>query len=112
MDGGADEDQYVFTNLLDLSLDDVMTIDTIVFDGLDRIDLSGGDANQYTGNNEAFNFIGESTGFTDIGQLYFNQGQLFGNVDGDLEADFAIRFAITSVGVNSVDALTPANLIL
>ncbi|MCC6074559.1 hypothetical protein ACFPTX_11215, partial [Pseudomonas sp. GCM10022188] len=108
MDGGEGEDQYVFTNLLDLSVDEVMTIDTIVFDGLDRIDLSGVDANVFTSENEAFSFIGESMAFTDIGQLRFSDGQLFGNVDGDLDADFAISL----VGVTSGDVLTPANLIV
>lgn len=59
--------------------------------GVDKIDLSGIDANSATATDQAFTgFIRAGADFTRAGQLKFVDGVLFGNTDGDPAAEFAI----------------------
>lgn len=75
--------------------------------GVDKIDLSGIDANAATaGTNQAFSgFIRATADFTRAGQLKFVDGVLFGNTDGDAQAEFAIV-------LTGVTALSVADLVL
>ena len=69
----------------------------------DRIDLAGIDANTTAGGNQAFDFIG-TQGFHGVaGELRFGPGagQIYGDVDGDGHADFAI--AVPGVASMSAD---------
>jgi serralysin len=70
--------------------------------GIDKIDLSTIDAIAY-GSDDAFTFI-DMAAFTGAGQLRFNNGVLYGNIDANLTADFQI--ALTGVATfASTDAL-------
>lgn len=73
--------------------------------GMDKIDLSGIDANAATTTNQAFaGFIKASAAFTRAGQLKFVDGVLFGNTDGDATAEFAI--VLTGVaGLSAADVV-------
>lgn len=74
--------------------------------GVDKIDLSGIDANTAAGGNQAFTgFIRAGGTFSRAGQLKFVDGVLYGNTDADAGAEFAI--SLTGVG-----ALTVADLVL
>lgn len=67
--------------------------------GEDRIDLQRVDANRETPDDDAFSVLLESDEvFTATGQLRFEDGVLYGNVDDDAQADFAIELT----GVESV----------
>jgi Ca2+-binding RTX toxin-like protein len=74
--------------------------------GLDKIDLSGIDANAAAGGNQAFTgFIKAGVEFTRAGQLRFVDGVLMGTTDGDAAAEFAIV-------LNGVTGLSVAHLVL
>jgi Ca2+-binding RTX toxin-like protein len=98
--GGDGADQFVFTALDDLgsgSARDVI-FDFSALQG-DKIDLSGLDADTLTALNDTFSFI-DSADFTGAGQLRFVDHVLYGNVNGDLNADFEIQL----LGVNSLSS--------
>ena len=63
--------------------------------GRDRIDLSELDANRELDGNQGFSsaILAAGESFTNAGQLLYDRENeiLYGNVDGDLEADFAIH---------------------
>ncbi|MCE0460644.1 M10 family metallopeptidase C-terminal domain-containing protein [Pseudomonas uvaldensis] len=95
--GGDGADLFVFNALNELGRGTAS--DTILdFSSLqgDKIDLSTLDANSLTTLNDAFSFI-DSNAFTGAGQLRFVDHVLYGNVNGDLAADFEIQL----VGVNT-----------
>jgi Ca2+-binding RTX toxin-like protein len=74
--------------------------------GMDKIDLSGIDANTGADRNQAFTgFIKASAEFTRAGQLKFVDGVLFGNTDSDAVAEFAIV-------LTGVTKLSVADLVL
>jgi Ca2+-binding RTX toxin-like protein len=95
--GGAGTDLFVFNALNELGkggLRDIIT-DFSTLDG-DKIDFSKFDANLLSAGINKFSFI-DSNDFTAAGQLRFVDHVLYGNVNGDLGADFEIQL----VGVNS-----------
>jgi Ca2+-binding RTX toxin-like protein len=95
--GGAGVDLFVFNALNELGkggLRDIIT-DFSTLDG-DKIDFSKFDANLLSAGINKFSFI-DSNDFTAAGQLRFVDHVLYGNVNGDLGADFEIQL----VGVNS-----------
>jgi Ca2+-binding RTX toxin-like protein len=95
--GGAGADLFVFNALNELGkggLRDIIT-DFSTLDG-DKIDFSKFDANLLSAGINKFSFI-DSNDFTTAGQLRFVDHVLYGNVNGDLGADFEIQL----VGVNS-----------
>jgi hypothetical protein len=65
----------------------------------DKIDFSKFDANLLKAGVNAFSFI-DSNAFTAAGQLRFADHVLYGNVNGDLGADFEIHL----VGVDHFSA--------
>ncbi|WP_218950896.1 beta strand repeat-containing protein [Pseudomonas bijieensis] len=98
--GGDGSDRFVFNTLSDLGIGS--TRDTISdFSSLqgDKLDLSKIDANLLTTFVDTFSFI-DSNDFTAAGQLRFVDQVLYGNVNGDLGADFEIQL----VGVNTLTA--------
>lgn len=96
--GGTGADTFVFTGLQDsgktASTRDV--IDDFKRSQGDEIDLSAIDANTKNGGNQAFKFIGSQDFHDKAGELRFEkQGGdtfVYGDVNGDGEADFSIEF--------------------
>jgi hypothetical protein len=72
--------------------------------GQDKIDLSTLDANTATTANEAFTeIIAATAAFTKAGQLKFANGILYGNVDADADAEFAIQLTgVTKLGTADI----------
>lgn len=70
--------------------------------GQDKIDLSSIDANTAVSGNQAFKtVIGSTSAFTYAGQLRMNNGVLYGNIDADSAAEFAISLVgITTLGTS------------
>jgi serralysin len=74
--------------------------------GQDKIDLSTLDANTATTANDAFTeIIAATAAFTKAGQLKFANGVLYGNVDADADAEFAIQ-------LTGVTTFSAADLVL
>ncbi|KAB1069587.1 hypothetical protein F6X51_24990 [Methylobacterium planeticum] len=96
LQGDAGADTFVLLSTAD-SL--VSARDTIVgFSGAegDRIDLAAIDANTRVAGDQAFTWIGAKP-FTQAGQLRFDKGVLYGDVDGDHVADIAINLGTVSL---------------
>ncbi|MCS0628842.1 hypothetical protein NX786_05805 [Telluria mixta] len=72
--------------------------------GQDKIDLSTLDANTATTANDAFTeIIAATAAFTKAGQLKFANGVLYGNVDADADAEFAIQLTgVTTLGAADI----------
>lgn len=100
--GGNGNDRFDFNHLTETGTTGV-TWDVITdfVRGQDRIDLSTLDANTATAANDAFSgaLIDPAVSFTAAGQLRFVSGVLYGNVDADADAEFAV--ALTGVAVLS-----------
>ncbi|BBP59509.1 M10 family metallopeptidase [Pseudomonas sp. St316] len=98
--GGVGADRFVFSALNELSIGSGRDVifDFSSLEG-DKIDLSKFDANVLTATLNKFSFI-DSNEFTTAGQLRFVDHILYGNVNGDLGADFEIQL----VGVNTLNA--------
>ena len=110
--GGAGADKFVFTALADASFSKTK-MDKITDFSLvekDKIDLSKIDANSIQTGNQAFSklVIGKTfmnNEFTKQGQLFFasDSGILYGNVDKDSSAEFAIKISgITNLAVTDI----------
>ncbi|MCC2673819.1 MAG: hemolysin-type calcium-binding protein [Ramlibacter sp.] len=103
--GGAGSDVFDF-NLATESSNAKRDVITDFVRGMDKIDLSGIDANPATATNQAFaGFIKAGAEFTRAGQLKFVDGVLFGNTDSDSAAEFAIV-------LTGVTNLSAADLVL
>ncbi|MBD2840321.1 M10 family metallopeptidase C-terminal domain-containing protein [Pseudomonas sp. JM0905a] len=105
--GGSGNDIFDFNALSETGLTsttwDVITDFTR---GADKIDLSTLDANAVTTVNDAFiGFIGSTAAFTQAGQLKLAGGVLYGNIDADATAEFAIQ-------LTGISTLTTADLIV
>src|SRR5712671_1267014 len=69
----------------------------------DKIDLSAIDAVAGTSANDAFTFIGGDAFAGVAGQLQFKGGVLMGDINGDMQADFAIILNnVTTLAANSL----------
>jgi uncharacterized delta-60 repeat protein len=107
LEGGSGRDVFVF-NAPTESGTTSATWDVIndLVRGQDKIDLRGIDANTATVANDAFTtFIAGTAAFTAAGQLKFLNGVLYGNTDGDADAEFAIQ-------LTGVTQLTTADVLL
>jgi Ca2+-binding RTX toxin-like protein len=97
LDGGLDADSFVFTALGDSTTDPKKrdTITGFSQKEKDRIDLAAIDANTATAKDDKFAFLGAKAFTGKAGQLRFEKADgdtfVYGDVDGDLVADFAIR---------------------
>ena len=98
--GGVGADRFVFSALNELGKGSGRDV-IFDFNRLqgDKIDLSKFDANVLTATLNKFSFI-DSNDFTTAGQLRFVDQVLYGNVNGDLGADFEIQLT----GVNTLNA--------
>lgn len=101
--GGAGSDTFVFSALSDSTVN-VSGRDVVSdFGGGagDRIDLSRLDANSVTAGDQAFTFIGDSAFSNTAGELRIDDSGaatvIYGDVDGDGKADFAIDIGNTSI---------------
>ena len=107
--GGDGADVFIYTQVADSALTDRDRIYDFVR-GVDKLDFSGFDANTVANGVQHFNFINASS-FTAAGQLLFSYnagtdtGIVYGNVDNDTKADFAIY-------LSGVTALTDADFVL
>ncbi|MCD6076483.1 MAG: hypothetical protein K0R89_421 [Ramlibacter sp.] len=69
--------------------------------GMDRIDLSGIDANTVAAGNQAFSYVGAGAFDADAtGQLRLENGVLYGSTDADAAAEFSIEL----VGIAELSA--------
>ena len=102
--GGAGADVFVFRTVAEAGSgaghDVILDFKT----SLDRIDLSGIDANAIIAGNQGFAFIGSAQFSAVAGQLRFGNGLVTGDVDGDGSADFAIEIGPQS-GLTQSDFL-------
>ncbi|MCJ8052497.1 pre-peptidase C-terminal domain-containing protein [Shinella curvata] len=93
--GGAGADLFVFTSTKDSTTSSRDMIYDFSQKQGDRIHLSGIDARDATSKNDAFTFIGEKAFSEKAGELrYFHKSGdtfVYGDVDGDGKADFALR---------------------
>ncbi len=98
--GGSGADRFVFNTVGEIGKGGARDVITD-FKGIegDRIDLSAIDANQLTAANNAFVFIGTNA-FSGVGQVRFVDHVLYGNVNGNLDADFEIQL----LGVTTFNA--------
>lgn len=100
--GGDGNDLFVFGKAADTGIGPGTRDVILRFDqGRDRIDLSAIDANTLTRANDAFSSITVGEGFsgsfgTGPGTLYFDLSTmvLYGNTDGDADAEFAIEVGV------------------
>ena len=92
MTGGAGNDTFVFNSVADA--DNTHITD---FAPGDKIDLSGIAANYNFGGSGDFELLTDGASFSQAGQLIVrsdgNDLLVEGNVNGDTEADFAIRIS-------------------
>ena len=103
--GGAGKDSFVFANLADFGVagnsDWIMDFDaggSTLASRVDVIDLSAIDANTKTANkDDPFFFIGSAQFSNKAGELRYDTASstLFGDVDGDGIADFALMITLT-----------------
>jgi Ca2+-binding RTX toxin-like protein len=113
--GGADADVFDFNALAELGATsatrDVITDFT---GGLDRVDLSGVDADSVTAGDQAFTYIGtdsfasrgDATGLVRFTyDAANNLGILYGSTDADTTAEFMIQF-------NGVSSMSAADFLL
>jgi Ca2+-binding RTX toxin-like protein len=103
--GGSGADQFVYTDITESAAGGAFdTITDFSAAQNDKINLQLIDANANLGGNQAFSFIG-STAFSAAGQVRFENGMVYANVDSDLGADLQIE-------LTGVSSLTAGNFIL
>ena len=86
MKGDAGSDTFVFDQVSDSVLsarDQIKSFQS----GIDHVDLSGIDANTLIAGDQAFSWANGPAG---PGALWLIKGNLYGDIDGDGVADFAI----------------------
>lgn len=109
--GGTGSDVFYFDSLWDSLPGTNRDTITDFVHGVDKINLRWIDANQILDGEQAFDAtIASGAGFTSfsgIGKLYFDTTNkiLYGNNDGDIQADFSIK-------LNNVTTLTGSDFVL
>jgi Ca2+-binding RTX toxin-like protein len=101
--GGGGRDTFVFENVGEARLDvEAVECITDFYRGQDKLDLRAIDANVMTEANDAFSLLMLNGEFTKAGQLRFDTSSqtLYGNVDADLDAEFAIQLSgVSALGM-------------
>lgn len=92
MTGGAGNDVFMFQSVAEIGNNALLMEQITDFAAGDLLDLTAIDANTTTGGNQQFIFIGAGP-FTAAGQLRYENGVLYGNVDGNTAADFQLALA-------------------
>ncbi len=90
--GGQDADTFVFNDILDSSKK--KSLADVIHDfehKLDKIDLSGIDANETKAGDQDFDYIKKKKFSDEAGELRYKKGYLMGDTDGDGKKDFAIK---------------------
>lgn len=88
--GGAGNDVFVFGSVADIG-NNALIMETVTdFAAGDLLDFTSIDANTGTNGFQFFTYIGSGP-FTGAGQLRYENGVLYGNVNADLAADFRIN---------------------
>ena len=105
MYGGTGSDIFYFGSLDDVGLGSAMDCIGDFDCQFDRLDFTGFDANTVLEGNQAFSFLGTASFSGAAGQLRFDSGTLWGDVSGDMVADFGIKIIATGI-------LADANFIL
>ena len=90
MNGGKGSDTYAFLGASDSTSS---APDIISFTKIDRIDLSRLDIDQSQEGIQTFSFIGRDSFSGVPGELRSSKKGIFGDLDGDSSADFAVRFS-------------------
>jgi Ca2+-binding RTX toxin-like protein len=108
MTGGAGADTFVFNSVSD-SANAAPDVITDFQSGIDKLDLSGIDANTGVSGNQAFTFLGQGAFDNHAAELIYQviQGNAFvrGDVNGDGVADFTIKLSnVTSLAATDVVA--------
>lgn len=88
--GGAGSDSFDFNAIAESLTGANRDVITDFVSGVDKIDLSGIDANTTLAGNQAFTLIASAAAFTGAGQVKCASGILYCNVNGDTVADFQI----------------------
>ena len=102
--GLAGADTFVYNSVMDSTLTKSDTI-TDFQHGVDRIDLSGIDANVNQSGDQSFTFIGSNVFHMVAGELNYINGVLSGDVNGDGSPDFRIL-------LKNAPSLSGADLVL
>jgi Ca2+-binding RTX toxin-like protein len=93
--GGGKADDFVFAKLSASSSEAVDTITDFNGKGGDRIDLSALDADKTTKGVQHFDFIGKQDFSDEAGELRYEKSKsgtdIYADVNGDAEADFALH---------------------
>ena len=93
--GGGGKDVFVFKSLSDSTLNSAIRDTIFDFTADDKVDLSAIDANSKTSANDAFTFIDTKAFSGKAGELRYDKQAsgtyIYGDVDGNKVADFAIR---------------------
>jgi serralysin len=87
--GGAGNDTFKFTSLAEKNSGPSSGFITDFTPG-DKIDLTGADANINLAGDQAFTFVGANA-FTGVaGELRYQSGELYGDINGDSNSDFTV----------------------
>jgi Ca2+-binding RTX toxin-like protein len=106
LNGGSGADTFVFQSANDSRPGASRDVVEAFRPGLDKIDLSGIDANGARAGDQAFKFVGSAPLSGTAGELRHHNGMIVGDVNGDGRADFEI-------GINGgVEGLTQADFLL
>ncbi|MDT8857863.1 calcium-binding protein [Paracoccaceae bacterium Fryx2] len=105
MEGGRGADTFVFAAVAESGFGNDRDVIRDFQTGIDRIRLSAIDANETLAGDQAFDFVGGRAFTSQAGELRYQDGVLFGDVDGDGTADFTI-------GIANLAALTQSDFLL
>ena len=101
MYGGSGSDIFYFGSLDEVGLgvgqDSIADFDC----QFDRLDFTGFDADSVLDGKQAFSFLGTANFSGEAGQLRLDSGTLWGDVSGDMIADFGIKITMTGVLADS-----------
>ena len=99
--GGTGSDIFDFNAITESVVGTNRDVITDFLNGVDKIDLSGIDANTLLAGDQAFTLIAGITAFTSAGQVKCASGILYCEVNGDTVADFQLALTgVTTVTAN------------
>ncbi|MCB1499899.1 MAG: M10 family metallopeptidase C-terminal domain-containing protein [Bauldia sp.] len=90
--GGQDADTFAFKDKLETS--NKKSLADVIHDferKLDKVDLSGIDADENTAGDQEFDYIKKKKFSSEAGELRYKKGYLMGDTDGDGHKDFVVK---------------------